>query len=443
MELGKNKRSRDVYEELDRGDLSDEQFAVAKAVLRGSRNVFCTGSAGCGKSYLLDWIRRRSGPLSTYVTAPTGLAALNIHGTTIHRFAGIWNPNIENVRFLVRNIRDKNPGAVERWCQCRLLIIDEVSMMSGALLEMLDQIARLMRPNHFDQPFGGIQVFLLGDFCQLPPVRRHTGNKELDKEYDFCFQNPVWASLRLQVMQLTQPFRQKDPAFMTILNELRMARLSFDSCQTLRSRVQRPAEGCAIEPTALRPTNGQVDTENQRRLDALPGERYTFEAEDSGRKPELMKQCPVPQTLSLKVGACVILLKNVDPEAGLVNGTRGIVQRVNADRSVVVDFERVGLYTVERQEWSVAENEVVLATRTQIPLRLGWVLTIHKCQGMTLDTISVSTQRMFEYGQMYVALSRAKTLDGVFMLDFYSTRAKVHPDVKRFYESLAVGGDNN
>lgn len=418
--------------------LTPEQQLVLDSVVNLRQNVFCTGNAGTGKSFLLRLIRKRCSIHSTFVTASTGVAAVNIGGVTLHGFAGIQNDSLD-VETLVRIAFSKNKSAVARWKQCELLIVDEVSMVSGSLLDKLDAVARRIRG--VESPFGGIRVLFFGDFCQLPPVSKDSGRCPTP---DFCFLSSTWRDLALRTVRLTRVFRQADAAFTQILNELRMARLSPASLEALRARVQPPPKDLSVPPTKLRSLNREVDAENSRNLAALPGQIVEFEAMDTGEAQHLLNGCIAPKTLQLKVGAQVILVKNVDPRKRLVNGSRGVVKQIDpvGDR-VYVQFADAlvggnGVVAVERVDWTIeraqgGQKRAVVATRSQIPLRLAWALSVHKCQGMELDCVEMTTRGVFEYGQLYVALSRVRTLEGLYLTEFNPACARTHPAVLDFY----------
>eukprot|EP00667_Euglena_gracilis_P002552 EG_transcript_2552 len=411
--------------------LSPEQQEVA-TLLQAGHSVFCTGSAGTGKSFLLHKVIASLPAASTFVTASTGVAAVNIGGSTLHSFAGIQQ-GAGPAEELLRLVRG-NAAARQRWRDCRFLIIDEVSMVDAPLLTKLDAIARAVRgrPN---SPFGGIQLLLTGDFFQLPPVAR-------DGPADFCFKSQAWRDLRLRVVQLTRIFRQRDTEFVQILQEVRCARLSTETVARLQRRVGVVPAG-DIVPTKLRALNREVDAENLANLHRLPGPLTTFHATDTGTDPHLrnlQNNCIAPAALQLKVGAQVMLLKNLDPVAGLVNGARGVVEGFAGGEGEggfpVVRFRGGLTRPLPPAEWTVEVNRRVVARRCQVPLRLAWAVTIHKCQGMEIDAIEVAMAGMFEYGQAYVALSRATSLEGLSLVQFRPDRIRAHPDVVEFYERL-------
>eukprot|EP00941_MAST-03F_sp_MAST-3F-sp1_P000016 g16.t1 len=437
--------------ETEKKTLSPGQKTVLALVKEG-RNVFFSGSAGTGKSFLLERIilSRNS---KTYVTASTGIAACNIGGTTIYSFAGVGlgRESKEELALKVRSNRRSN----RRWNSCDCLIIDEVSMISASLFDKLEFIARKVRGSN--RPFGGIQVILCGDFFQLPPVSNST----------YCFQSKAWNSVVQESVILQQVFRQKDDDFITMLNEIRVGTVSHKTASILDEKVKQSKlntsksstekEKAVVQPTRLYPRNRQVDLINCQQLQQLKTKPYEFNARDSGKasgKTQLDKSCLAPTRLVLKEKAQVVLLCNLDTKAGLVNGARGVV--VGFKRKMVEDndsyteesvlcprvkFERHGnqsslVRLIEPHEWKVEAGGTVLARRVQIPLKLAWSLSIHKSQGMTIDSLEVSLAAVFEPGQAYVALSRATTLDGLQVNSWNRNAIRSSSVVRDFYKSI-------
>lgn len=297
--------------------LTMEQLRVL-AALREGRNVFATGPAGVGKSYLIKRaLECAPNPAATYVTATTGVAAINIGGATLHSFAGIRDGRGTLAKLLGRARGD--PAASARWRTCRLLIIDEISMLDADLLERIDGVARAIR-NRPHSPFGGVQLLLTGDLLQLPPV----GSRDPSCPPPLlAFQSPAWAALDLVTVPLTIVFRQRDPSFAAMLAEVRLGRCSAATLDALRARVGTcPAPG--VVATRLRARRNEVDAINNRAFASLPGEVHTFRAMDEG--PDVAQwPCPAPAVLHLRVGCAVLLLKNLDVAAGLSNGSQGVV----------------------------------------------------------------------------------------------------------------------
>ncbi|WPG99866.1 ATP-dependent DNA helicase PIF1 [Acrodontium crateriforme] len=463
--------------------LSEEQQHVLELVTEQKKSVFFTGSAGTGKSVLMREViaslrkKYQREPDRVACTASTGLAACNIGGVTLHSFAGIGLGK-EEVPELVRKIK-RNQKAKHRWMRTKVLIIDEVSMVDGELFDKLEAIARQMRNN--GRPFGGIQLVITGDFFQLPPV------PDSGRVAKFAFDASTWSTAIDYTIGLTHVFRQKDPIFAGMLNEMREGRLSESSIKAFRSLSRELTFQDAIESTELFPTRNEVERANTSRLGMLQGEVQIFEARDGGsivektHRDKLLSNCMAPEIITLKKGAQVMLIKNVDET--LVNGSLGKVlgfmseqdfdrydQSDNVDamlptqRDVGEGFEekakaRViqGITTARKypvvrfkiadgtsrdllcqpETWKVElPNGEVQASRAQVPLILAWALSIHKAQGQTLDRVKVDLGKVFEKGQAYVALSRATSMAGLQVLRFDPKKVNAHEKVRSFYANL-------
>lgn len=409
------------------------------------------------------------------VTASTGLAACNIGGVTLHSFSGIGLGK-EPAEDLVKKIR-RNQKAKQRWLRTKILIMDEVSMLDGDLFDKLEQIARTIRNN--GRPFGGIQLVLTGDFFQLPPV------PESGRQSKFAFDAGTWTTSIEHTIGLHQVFRQKDPEFASMLNEMREGRLTPASISAFR-RLDRPLPQTddTIEATELFPTRQEVERANSVRMQQLHGTVFNFEARDGGtiankeQRDRLLQNCMVPEIVSLKKGAQVMLVKNMDDT--LVNGSLGKVtnfmteQMFNAFKEDEESFFNGGIseealkreemkvgfglstaqlfpvvrFTLadgttrallcKREDWKVElPNGEVQASRSQIPLILAWALSIHKAQGQTLERVRVDLGKVFEKGQAYVALSRATSMAGLQVLRFDPKKVIAHEKVRLFYSSLS------
>ncbi|XP_075770721.1 ATP-dependent DNA helicase PIF1 isoform X3 [Pelodiscus sinensis] len=408
--------------------LSQEQSIVLSAVLSG-KNVFFTGSAGTGKSYLLKKIVGSLPPKSTYATASTGVAACHIGGTTLHAFAGIGSgkaPLDQCIELAQRT------GVRQHWLNCQHLIIDEISMVEGKFFDKLEAVARAVRKR--EDPFGGIQLIICGDFLQLPPVSK--GNEETK----FCFQAKSWRKCIHMNMELTEVRRQTDKSFISLLRAIRLGRCTDEVTRKLMETATNRVERDGILATRLCTHKDDVELTNERRLQQLPGEIHSYEAVDSD--PMVVKaidaQCPVGHCIQLKPGAQVILTKNLDVSRGLVNGARG----------VVVDFETEGkglprvrflcgvAEIIRLERWVFKGPAGIYLSRQQLPLKLAWAISIHKSQGMSLDCVEISLSRVFESGQAYVALSRARSLEGLRVLDFDPNVVRANPYVLQFYNHL-------
>lgn len=410
--------------------------ATALKILKAGQNVFLTGSAGAGKTYLLNqyiaYLREHG--ISVAVTASTGIAATHIGGQTIHSWSGLGIKEVITDKDLEK-LGKKKPVR-ERLQQVQVLIVDEISMLSGHNLAGVDAILKHFKRNN--EAFGGVQVIFCGDFFQLPPV-----SKERRPSYErLAFMHPVWVEASLQICYLTEQFRAGDNDLLSILNEIRSGDFT-DSSQDL---LYEKLEACAEHPPddniiKLYTHNADVDLVNYEQLKNLEGDPEYFYATTSGDKQlltSMKKSILAPEDLCLKLGASVMFVKN-NYEAGYMNGTLGTVTGFSKDGWPLVttfDDEEIEAKPVD---WSVMnEFNQPLASFAQVPLRLAWAITVHKSQGMTLDTAAMDLSKTFEPGQGYVALSRVKSWSGLKLLGCNQNALLVDPLVlkanKRFQE---------
>jgi ATP-dependent DNA helicase PIF1 len=391
-------------------NLDSEQENVIKEILRNSsQNYFVTGAAGTGKSTLLRHLQHI---LKTPVTASTGIAAVNINGVTLHSYLGVGLCQGEITQIVSRISRQRR----EHY-KVANLIIDEISMLSAESLDKFSEIAKHVTGKN--QEFGGIRIIMFGDFMQLPPVQ---GN--------FAFTSDFWKTVK--TLQLTKIFRQADEKFATILNHLRLGALHDDFELLLKNTT--PNKNAIM----LRSTNSEVDFINDTEIEKLPGEKITYLSNDLG-DTNLLSHFNCPKELVIKIGAKVMLLKNLDVSRGLCNGTCGTITEVFPDY-IAVDFYGKP-ENIKRERFSAGtknkEQEVVVASRYQFPLRVAYAITIHKSQGMTLDAIDVDFSRAFTMAQVYVALSRAKTISGVLIRGFSTEKIMISRSARDFYASLS------
>ncbi|MEE6495075.1 hypothetical protein FKM82_001945 [Ascaphus truei] len=408
--------------------LSTEQSLVLSTVLSG-KNVFFTGSAGTGKSYLLKRIVGALPPKSTYATASTGVAACHIGGTTLHAFAGIGSGKAPVGQCIELANRS---GVRQHWISCRHLIIDEISMVEGEFFDKLETVARAVRGR--DEPFGGIQLIICGDFLQLPPVT------QASSETKFCFQAKSWRKCIHLNMELTEVKRQTDRTFISLLQAVRVGRCTEEVTKQMVLTSNHKIERDGILATRLCTHKDDVELTNERRLQQLPGESNTYDALDSD--PMLVKtinsQCPVNQQIQLKKGAQVMLAKNLDVTRGLVNGARGVVIGFEGGGKALpkVRFLCGVVEVIKLERWAFKGHGGIYLSRQQLPLKLAWAISIHKSQGMSLDCVEISLARVFESGQAYVALSRARSLEGLRVMDFDPKVVRANPYVLQFYSRL-------
>jgi len=416
--------------------LNQEQRRVLK-LLKDGRNVFLTGVGGTGKTVLLKFIQFCSPAGQTFFTASTGLAACAIGGVTLHSFAGIGKGTGPHNIIIDRVMKKKETK--KRWRRCNVLIIDEISMISGELFDLIDKIARTVRKNSL--PFGGVQLVLSGDFLQLPPVSR-LGTAS------FAFESKAWGQADIEVVELTEVYRQRDESFVKLLYQLRFGVLSSSSLSLLQERLN---PSIPDDATMLHARRDGAARDNKRKLDEIEAELYEFTAEDEmtpkNRRffERLVKQCQAQQKLQLKVGAKVVLLKKINDS--LPNGTLGRIVdfQVVGEEGVAYPVVRFGdrrksQHLIEPVAFEIANGEKKIGKRWQIPLLLGWSLTIHKSQGMTLENVFVQLKDCFEAGQAYVALSRCRYLDKLYIADrrLSMTCFKVNQKAVAFYRSLST-----
>ena len=412
--------------------LSPEQQKALDLVLAG-KSIFFTGCAGTGKSLVLRHIIRTLPSDSTFITGTTGFAGCLIGGTTINGFSGIGRAEAD-FETIVRNASRGESGM--RWRRCTALIIDEMSMMDGKIFDLLEAVARRVRGNN--RPFGGIQLILSGDFHQLPPVCKDQHQATTRK---FAFEAESWERCVHASVELTQVFRQNDNDFVNILAQVRAGTMPESTLRALLARCSAPLSlEDGILPTQLFTHRADVDAINSRQLESLAGDCVTFKAKDSGRDlAALEASCPAPRILKLKVGAQVMLTRNISPKLGLVNGARGVVERfTNLGMPVVKFIQGDGkAMPISREDYSIRVGGSEIAMRSQFPLALAWAVTVHKSQGLTLDRVEVSLDRAFEAGMAYVALSRAKSLEGLRIKGGIASAAlRADPKVVAFYSKM-------
>ena len=347
-------------------------------------------------------------------------------GITLHQFAGIGlgTASVESCC----KIASKSVAAT-MWRRTKHLVIDEISMIDADYFEKVEAVARYIRRN--DKPFGGIQVILCGDFFQLPPVSKN------DDKVKFCFQSKAWADCVQLNFELRVVHRQKDPVFINILNSLRIGRITNEIADKLRATSNQKIETNGILATRLCSHINEANEINNSQLERLSGDQKVFIAEDSDQMmtKALDQQLPVPSRLVLKVGAQVMLLKNINLSSGLVNGARGVVAKFD-NGFPVVHFRSGGHYHAKMETWSIKTASSAIIQRKQIPLKLAWAFSIHKSQGLTLDCVEMSLSRVFDAGQAYVALSRAQSLESLRVLDFNAKQVWANPIVLEFYKKF-------
>lgn len=435
---------------------SEQHIAFDKYIQR--KNIFITGPGGTGKSTLIKLIQLDANrkKLDIQVCALTGCAAVLIgcKAKTIHSWSGIGLGNGTIGMHVKRVVLNKYKA--KAWKSVDILVIDEVSMMSQKIFEMLDAIGKATRQN--GRPFGGIQIIFLGDFYQLPPV----GNKEDPETMRYCFESPLWNETfsKENIVKLAKIFRQTDETYTKILNQIREGRLKKSSNELLMSLVGRQIEeGSLIQPTKLFPIRSRVDAINERKMAELDVSECEFKLKYLKTIPAIGKDnIPLPKmtpeqidaellnihnsilcndVVKLKVGAQVMCVVNIEmPTGGMIcNGSQGIVTKFTEQGLPVVKYRNGHEMTMNYHVWE-SENIPGIGV-SQIPLILAWAITIHKSQGATLDTAEIDVgSGVFECGQTYVALSRVKSLDGLYLTSFDASKILINRKVREFYDSL-------
>jgi ATP-dependent exoDNAse (exonuclease V) alpha subunit len=389
-------------------------------ILKTGRSVFLTGAAGSGKTYVLREYIKYLQDLNANIgiTASTGIAATHMGGMTIHSWSGIGikdNLSKSDLQEIAekKHIRNKVKNA-------SVLIIDEISMLHHYRLDLIDKVIREIKNS--PETFGGMQVVFCGDFFQLPPIKRAG-----DGEVFFAYHSNAWKNLNLKVCYLSEQHRQNDLEYLKVLNAVRENSVSPEIMEILKTRFNKKTE---TEATKLYSHNRDVNVENEDELGKISGKVFEYQMQERGRKnlvETLKKSCLAPETLRLKIGAKVMFVKN-NFEEGYVNGTSGTIIkcgyeeiRVKTSSGMIID--------VERESWRIEEDGKSKAEIIQYPLRLAWAITVHKSQGMSLDAALVDLSQSFERGMGYVALSRVRSLEGLFIKGINDMALKVNEEV--------------
>lgn len=453
---------------------NDQQSAIS-AIKKG-KNVMITGPGGTGKTtiishlftikdVLMDPVRYGSSrpaarPSGAYlgITAMTGAAAVLIGGTTLHSYLGIGLGK-DSEDDLVKKITGREK-LKRKWRDTSILVVDEVSMLPADLFDKLNRIAKRVRKR--SEPFGGIQLVFGGDFLQLPCIKG-----------DFCFESKAWKECRFEIFNLTKIMRQADKQFQACLNRARFGEMTDEDFEYITQSVptREKIASMEIKPTLILCGNVDVNEINQTKLEQLPAEdihkyKYKIEYNLDNYDPrghqymfkDITKLCNAQPKLSLSVGAQVMLLVNMDVKRGLVNGSRGVVTRFlecktlnskgeekvryrpiikfgAAGQSEIGNAEKTEM-AVDRHGYEIKDGKYLIATIYQIPLKLAYAVTVHKSQGMTLDSAIINLRGVFEYGQAYVALSRVKDVNNLFLKNVAKTTFKAHPKALEFYRQL-------
>jgi ATP-dependent DNA helicase PIF1 len=406
----------------------------ALEMLKTGSNVYLTGAAGSGKTHALrqyiEYLRDRD--VNVAITASTGIAATHIGGVTIHSWTGIGiKDDISEME--VDNLTQKK-YLWKRFDKTKVLVIDEVSMLSPSLFDSVDRVCRAMKQS--DTAFGGMQIVLSGDFFQLPPVTR---GRETALFIDSAH---IWRNMDIRVCYLQGQYRHDDDTLEAVLATMRTGNVDNKSRDILLACNEKSFKS-DIVPTRLYTHNVDVDKMNDEELGNLDGDEREYEMTTDGKNSvidALKRGVLVPETLRLKDGAAVMFVKN-NFEEGYVNGTLGVVEKFVDGTPVIKTFSGDQIYA-HNAEWTVEEDGKVLAKIEQIPLRLAWAITIHKSQGMSLDAATIDLSKAFVPGQGYVALSRLRKLSGLILSGINNMAFSVHPNVLELDRELMRHSDH-
>jgi ATP-dependent DNA helicase PIF1 len=419
--------------------LDIKQLIVIEDFINGN-NIFMSGPAGTGKTHLIKILQSLSNELhkNCQVTALTGCAALllDCNAKTLHSWSGVGITEQDNITYYINKIQ-KNKKTIY-WKEIDVLIVDEISMLSKKLFNLLDLIAKRIRKN--DKPFGGIQLVFSGDFYQLPPVSKDNGDDSL-----FCFESENWSLTFPNIHILTKIFRQKNKEFTKILNNIRVGKITKSTVELLNKRIIPYEKTDSIVPTILLPHRSSVDSINNKEHNLLPKsktkifniniiqpsdeEKYKNEISNTEIKYAIESINKSNGPIEIKVGDQVICTYNISEH--IVNGSRGIV-------TDILDYPMVKFFSGEEiiiKPIDIRNENVPGLFYKKVPLDYAWALTIHKCQGMTLDLCIMDIgSKIFAVGQTYVSLSRVKSLEGLYLINFDPYKIKISSKVKRFYE---------
>ena len=447
-EVLNNKPNQDK-ESLPQKIIKEEENSDLKKVitlLQNGENIFLTGYAGTGKSYILTKLKEKFKKNLT-ITSTTGIAAVNVRGQTLHSWAGVGlckNP----VYKTIEKIKTRT-STLKQILNCKVLAIDEISMLNMETFEYIDEVLKAIRGSR--EPFGGIQLLLIGDFFQLPPVEVDNG-----QERRYCFESYLWQDLKLKNVILNKNYRQTESDFVKALSDMRVNNLTKSDIELLNSR-ETYIDTFETDMLHIFSTNDEANRYNLAKFNMIDEPVKTFDALDAvyrGNKAVydnfteneqyvldiFGKNCRVEKNIALKLGARVMLLTNMDFNKGLINGSCGIITEFN-ESTITVKFDNGITYPVPKHTFEYYYHDKLAAERLQFPIRLAYGITIHKSQGMTLDKLVVDCSRIFEKGQAYVAISRVKTLEGLFLKSFSPDKVLVDEKVANFYEKLEDAGD--
>lgn len=432
----------------------EQKYSEILTAVNEGRNVFITGGAGVGKSYILNKLKQKYGA-DLYLTASTGIAAVNIGGMTINSFAGIGIADTKP-QFIISSIlndqkREETRKSIQR---ARMIAIDEISMLNAYLFEYINTVFQGVRGNNL--PFGGIQIIAVGDFFQLPPVKKiydyenkkqipcpylnvcqcgiNYGRQCICKKRSFVFNSILFENFK--VINLTEIKRQNDDkVFASVLNNIRFGRSIENAKYLFKEKSIEYAAANKLNIIHIYARNDECDLRNSTMLAGIKLQEFKFYADDSF---ELKEKCENPysnlkeitaelnknvlarEVLKLKETCRVMLIYNIDVSKGLCNGALGTVTEIDKTHEIItVKFDKAGIHNIQRKDIELKQHEGVLI-RNQIPLIPAYGITVHKSQGMTLDKAIICMDKIFEHGQSYTALSRLQSLDGIKFINGYN-----------------------
>jgi ATP-dependent exoDNAse (exonuclease V) alpha subunit len=416
----------------------------ALKILKSGANVFITGEPGSGKTHTInqyvDYLVSHG--IEPAITASTGIAATHIGGMTIHSWSGIGiksrlsKSDLNNI--VTNDYVEKRVGAA------KILIIDEISMLPPETLQMVDMICRGVKRSQ--EPFGGMQVVLVGDFFQLPPVMKKDyseySQENLFEETParFAYDSPVWERAEFVTCYITEQYRQDDTDLVALLSKIRSNSFGAESLNHIQKRRIEASKTPDNAPK-LFSHNIDVDIVNNQMLEKIAGEPSLFPMITKGHDAlvaVMKKGCLSPESLFLKIGASVMFTKN-NQKDNYVNGTLGVVEGFNKETGLPIVRLRSGKKVeVSYADWTIEEDGKIKGRLTQIPLRLAWAITVHKSQGISLDEAVIDLSSVFEYGQGYVALSRVRRLSGIYILGWNDKAFQVDPEVLKKDEEFRI-----
>ncbi len=398
--------------------------STALSILKLGYTTFLTGAAGAGKSYVLrEYVKYlKEHGIKYAVTASTGIASTHVNGATIHSWSGIGIK--DRLTSYDLDALEEKQNLHKRWNQTQVLIIDEISMLHANFIDMLDRVAKHMRRN--ETPFGGLQVVFCGDFYQLPPVVRNDSSL-LEV---FAFQSTAWKEAKPVCCYLTEQYRQDDDMLLAILNAVRSGDVEEMHYEALAATGTKKKSGDHIR---LYTHNENVDAINEEEFNKLEGDTKAYHMVTRGKAQlvaSLKNNCLADEVLRLKVGAKVICIKN-SLDRSYVNGSMGKVSGFDKEGAPLVTLTNGKQVTIVADTWKIEEDGKVKAEISQLPVKLAWAITIHKSQGMTLDTAEIDLSRAFASGQGYVALSRLTSLRGLYLRGFSPSALMISEEVRQ------------